>query len=198
MRIAVPLAGQHRWQSARSLGDLAELTALWLEGKIGSQPAYAGRGPADETRPLVTALAGLCRAGYMTVNSQPALPRDARGFQQRAAVHGFAAPEAARRVADAAAAAGLAVIAVSPAVRLDPRDVLVVTRRGGAAVTSFGPLPARVIRSTVTGWGLCHREAVAALCGAWQVTVADPQWDRPCLLWQSLQATAGRWEAEPW
>lgn len=34
------------WRQARSLPELGELTALWLEGAITSQPGYApGYGP---------------------------------------------------------------------------------------------------------------------------------------------------------
>jgi hypothetical protein len=187
-----------RWRAARSLGDLGELTALWLEGKIAAQPGSPlGRVPADETAPLVPALAALCRAGYMTAVSQPALPRDAGGWEQRAAVHGFAGPATALRVADAALAAGLEVIVNPPGRRPGRDDTLIVNRRRDATVSGFGPLPARVVRSPVTGWGLCHPGAVAELCSAWQVTVADPVWDRPWLLWRSLEAALAPREAEP-
>jgi hypothetical protein len=34
---------------------------------------------------------------------------------------------------------------------------------------------------------MCHRDAVRALCSAWQVTVIDPEWGRPDVLWQVLE-----------
>jgi hypothetical protein len=187
-----------RWRSARSLGALAELTALWLEGEIGYHPALGpSPGPDGETAPLVPALAVLCRAGYLTTASRSALPRDAGGWEQRAAVHGFAGPETVLRAADAAMAAGLHVVTVPPGQQAARGDAVTVTRRRGVPVTSFSPLQAGLIRSPLTGWGLCHPDAVAALCGAWQVTVADPDWDRGWLLWQRLQAALAPRAAEP-
>jgi hypothetical protein len=188
----MPPADRRHWASARTLEDLAGLTALWLEGKVGSRPGYpAGRGPEPETTELVPLLAGLCRAGYMTVSSQPTRPADAGGWEQRAAVQGFAGESAALRVADVALAAGMEVITTPPSARPGRGDALAVTRRRGRAVTSFGPLPSRVIGSPDSGWGLCHQEAVDALRGAWQLTIADPDWGRPGLLWQALAAVAG-------
>ncbi len=64
-----------------------------------------------------------------------------------------------------------------------------VTRRDGEVVTRFGvQLPRRHIRSGITGYGICHPDAVDALCSAWQVTVIDPEWGRPDLLWRVLSA----------
>lgn len=46
-----------RWRGARTLGDLGELTAQWLEGTIGSVPGVMpGYGPDEETVPLVPVL----------------------------------------------------------------------------------------------------------------------------------------------
>jgi len=187
----MPRADLQRWQSARTLADLGTMTALWLEGLVGSQPGYQPRcGPADETTALVPVLATACRAGYVTTASQPSLPLDGAGWDQRAAVHGFAGPVMALRIADAALAAGLEVIATQPGRRPGPADEAVVTRRHGRPVTSFGTMPRRVYCDAVTGWGLCHRDAVTALCQAWQVTIADPQWGRPELVWRTLAAVA--------
>ena len=187
----MPRADRRRWQSARTLGDLAGLTALWLEGEIGSQPGRQPGGPGEETAALVPVLAALCRAGYMTAASQPARAGGGGGLEQRGAVRGFAGPGLALRIADAALAAGLHVIAVPPGRRPRSGESLAVTRRDGALVTMFGPMPAGGVTSLASGWGLCHPEAVAALLGAWQVAVVDPEWGRPGLLWTSLAAAAG-------
>ena len=187
----MPRADRQRWESARTLADLGELTALWLEGTVGSQPGYQpGCGPDDETTALVPVLATLCRAGYVTTASQPAAPRDGAGWEQRAAVHGLAGPALALRIADAALAAGLDVIVTQPGRRPGPGDAAVVTRRNGTPVTRFGTLPPRLLRDWHAGWGLCHPQAVDALTAAWQVTVADPVWGRPDVLWRALAAVA--------
>ncbi len=94
-------ADRGAWQAARTLADLGELTARWLEGSIGSEPGYCGR-PAEETEDLVPVLAKLNRAGFVTSGSQPGLIEPgARGTlaEQRAAVDGFAGPELAFRLA---------------------------------------------------------------------------------------------------
>jgi hypothetical protein len=58
------------WRSARTLADLGELTARWIEGAIASQPGYFGA--ADlESDDLVPVLAAVNRAGFRTDTSQP-------------------------------------------------------------------------------------------------------------------------------
>src|SRR5260370_13737574 len=92
-----------RGYAARPLADLGELTALWLEGKIRSQPCYADPdpgeewGPDPETRDIVPVLAAANRAGYFTDTSQPGEP-PAIGYNgemwvQRAGVTGYASTE---------------------------------------------------------------------------------------------------------
>ncbi|WP_331740045.1 hypothetical protein OH749_31210 (plasmid) [Streptomyces albidoflavus] len=67
-------ADRRTWRAARTVTDLGELMARWLEGDIASRPGYEARwGPEDETTPLVPTLAALCRAGYITTGSQPGL-----------------------------------------------------------------------------------------------------------------------------
>ena len=43
------------WAQTRTLADLGELTAQWLEGRIASVPGYCGS-PADETASLAPVL----------------------------------------------------------------------------------------------------------------------------------------------
>ena len=60
--------------------------------------------------------------------------------------------------------------------------------RGPGGLTGFGvQLPRRHIRDGWLGYGICHRDAVDALCAAWQVTVIDPEWGRPDVLWRVLE-----------
>lgn len=187
-------AGRHRnpWRSARTLADLGELTARWLEGDLDEVPGYGGP-PDEETRPLVPALAALNRAGYVTIGSQPG--ETGRGvdggfWEQRAAVDGLASGLLVWRIAGAAERAGLTVITHDPAGR--PRwgtrgQAVPVTREDGEDCTWFGAQVSRHhLSDSWTGFGGCHRDAVRAVLRAYQVTVIDPEWGRPGLLWEVL------------
>jgi hypothetical protein len=74
-----------RWAAAVTLGQLGELVAEWLEGRIAA-PIY-GEGPAPETAALIPALAHLNRSGFVTLDSQPGEIDD--HWAQRAAVSGY-------------------------------------------------------------------------------------------------------------
>lgn len=178
-----------RWYAARTLADLGELTAQWLEGDLASQPGYAANcGPDDETGHLVPVLAAANRAGYLTNSSQPGVP-DEIGYDdatwcQRAGVTGFAEPVLAQRIHDVCTAAGLTVHLYSPAVRRGGRHGSTVTTRAGQPVTGFGRrLPRRLIRFLYED---CHQDAVADILAAHQVTVVDPVWGRDNVLWPVL------------
>jgi hypothetical protein len=182
------------WQSARTLADLGELTARWIEGGLASQPGYCG--PSDiEDRALVPLLAALNRAGFVTTGSQigeSGPGYDGAHWQQRAAVEGFAGPEMTSALIVAANDTGLTIVVRDPAglprwrYRYD-RSVT-VTMREDRKITGFGvQLPRRHIRDSWLGYGICHRDAVDALCSAWQVTVIDPEWGRADLLWRVLE-----------
>lgn len=202
-------ADRAAWQSARTLEDLGRLGARWLEGDLGSQPAYApGCGPAPETAPLIPVLATLNRAGFYTTGSQPAFDGtgyDGAHWKQRAAVEAYADAPVALRVIRAAQEAGMLVIAWPPSslprrryrydravavTRTDGCDPACPTRHpDGCDYTWFGTqVPRRHIRSPHLGYGICRRDAVRALCSAWQVTIIDPEWGRPGLLWDVLDA----------
>jgi len=63
----MPRSAARAWSSARTLTDLGELTAQWLEGSLATLAGGAYRGgPDEETGPLVPVLAALNRAGYVT------------------------------------------------------------------------------------------------------------------------------------
>jgi len=179
------------WASARTLADLGELTARWLEGTIPSVPGYIGE-PDPETAELVPVLAKLNRAGFVTTCSQPGLIED----EQRAAVEGFASWEVAARIETAAVHADLNVIVHDPAClprwRYYYGEAQTVTEVNGQRFTAFGvQVPRRHIRDSWIGYGICHRDAVNALCGAWQVTVIDPEWGHNDMLWPLLAGAIG-------
>jgi hypothetical protein len=192
--VSVSRSDRAAWQSARTLADLGELTAQWLEGRIASVPGYCGT-PAEETLPLVPVLARLNRAGFVTDTSQPGeIEHGANGTlaEQRAAVQGYADQYLTSRLALAAHAAGLVMVLFSPAElprwRYRYGKSVTVTRVNGRRFTGFGvQLPRRHIRDAHLGFGICDREAVDAIEAAWQVTVIDPEWGRPDVLWKVLE-----------
>ena len=176
------------WASARTLTDLGELTARWIEGRIASQPGYCG--PSDIEDPaLVPLLARLNRAGFVTTGSQ--IGESGPVWDQRAAVEGFAGEWLAVRLVCAARAVGLLAVGHSPADlprwRYRYGRSVTVTRASGRDYTGFGvQLPRRHIRDSWVGYGMCDRAAVHSLCTAWQVTIIDPEWGRHDLLWPVL------------
>lgn len=182
-----------RWASARTLADLGQLTALWLEGVIASQPGYApGCGPDPETADLVPVLAACNRAGFVTDASQPGYDGpgyDGRHWQQRASVEGFASRELAERLRRAAQDARL-FARVQPASRwrVHSGHAITVTRCDGQPCTRFGAqLPRRDIRDSHVGYGGClELGAVRALCAASRVTIVDLAWGSDDLLWPVL------------
>jgi hypothetical protein len=183
-----------RWQSARTLADLGDLTAEWLEGKIGSQPAYApGSGPDEETAGLVPVLAAANRAGFVTDCSQPGEPAepgdDGSTWEQRAAVSGFASDRVLDRLRKAARTAGLVLIARKAGkLQASYRDAIPVTCADEEPCTWFGAI---VNADEVTcQYDDCHPDAVKALCDAWQVSLIDLEWGRNDVLWPALERFA--------
>jgi len=190
-------ADRQAWNWCRTLADLGEMTARWLEGDTASQPDYApGCGPDPETAPLIAVLAAANRAGYLTASSQPGCRETSGGtsWTQCAAVSGFATEADATRLAELATACGLAVMArQAPRWRSRRRDQIPVTIRDGLDFTWFGVVRSRwSLRDGWTGYGECHPDAVAAVCGAWQVAIIDPEWGREdSPVWGVLRAFGG-------
>jgi len=190
-------ADRRLWAEARTLADVGELTARWLEGRIDSQPGYCGPSDVDDPARLVPLLAKLCRAGFVTTCSQiGGREQGANGtcWEQCAAVEGFVGPHLAFRLAQAAENAALDYVLHDPVNlprwRYRYHGAVTVTRVNGRPFTGFGAnLPRRHIRDDLLGYGICHPDAVDALCSAWQVTLIDPEWGRePSPLWDMLAA----------
>lgn len=189
------------WASAQTLADLGELTAQWIEGRIGSHPGYYGTADVEDPATMVPVLARLNRAGFVTVSSQQGSSgpgHDGAHWRQRAAVDGFADYPAALRIIRAAAPVqGLVTISFPPSTlprrRFRCDEELPVTWRECEEYTWFGQqIPRREIRSRRVGWGACSRDARKALCAAWQVTVIDLEWGRNDLLWDVLDGALSR------
>jgi hypothetical protein len=184
-----------RWASARTLADLGELTAQWLEGGITSIPGYSG-GPDEETEPLTPVLAACNRAGFVTIVSQPGeepeLGYDGQIWTQRAALEGFASTDTLEALRRHTAGTRLILTAV-PTGRPEPtwETQIPVTLDGDQENTWFGSLLAHGdIENAETGYSICHPDAVAVLLSSWQVTVIDPEWGRNDILWPALEAFA--------
>ncbi|MFJ2007945.1 DUF6919 domain-containing protein [Streptomyces chartreusis] len=192
MRLRLPgmsRSDRARWRAARSIDDLAQLTALWLEGRITSHPGVMPHcGPDDETTSLVPVLALANRAGYLTDNSQPGIAEtgfDGRWWEQRAAVTGWVRRDRAgidlvNRIVAAADAAGLIVCADSH------RTGIPVTRADGHIQTGFGAQQSTRDLRAIWPARLIHRDLFRQLEGAIHLTVADPEYGRDSLLWDVL------------
>jgi predicted kinase len=192
MRLRLPgmsRTDRARWRAARSIADLAELTALWLECRIASHPGVMPNcGPDEETSDLVPILALANRAGYLTDNSQPGSADtgfDGRWWAQRAAVTGWVRRDRAgidlvHRILAPARAAGLIVRADSH------RHGFPVTSVDGHEYTTFGALLSNRDLRTIWPAHLIHRDLFRQLQGAIHLTVIDPEYGRDDLLWDVL------------
>lgn len=182
-------ADRKLWVAARTLDDLCELTAMWLEGELQQTPGHASP-PCEETAEIATVLAGVNRAHFLTWCSQPGRPWDDTDSCQYAAVTGFAAAEHLAALTAALEVPGLTVVSYrAPALRTRYEEAITITVDGGRPFTSFGAHVAR--RDLRWEFGCCHPDAVTAVCDAWQVTIIDTEPGRNSLLWPLLADFAG-------
>ena len=194
IRFGMRRADARLWRAARTMADLGDLTARWLEGSVGFRPGYQPRcGPDPETEHLVPVLAAANRSGFVTEGSQPGLDVvgvDGSRWTQRAAVTGFTDDQ---RVVEQLRAAALHhgltyEVCVADQSRARPSADTTVTWRDGEAVTGFGgPISRRDVR---TIWHGCHRAAVDLMVNAWQITLTDRQVGRNSVLWPALTEAA--------
>lgn len=182
------------WADARTLSDIGELTARWLEGGITYHPAYGAPCPDSETAELIPVLAAVNRAGFVTDESQPGFPLDDKSGQ-RAYVTGFCSQGFVdvARVAATVSGTDLVVLAFVPGTESGPQ--VVVTVDDGAEFTWLGHPVDAVNIDHLYGDDLAA-DGVAALRAAWQVHMFDPLWGRNELLWSFLSMVAshaGEW-----
>jgi hypothetical protein len=169
------------WRSARSLEEIGELVAQWLEGHLLYQPAYLAPGPAAETSGLIPVLAAINRKGLVTRNSQPGRALQ-DGYGQRAWVTGFCTQKTLWQLEDLVLPTELVLIASPP---LAGWSIGVpITIVGGRANThGCQRLDLQGIQFL---YGADLPAGVAALSESWQVDLIDPSWGRDSLLWQVL------------
>lgn len=158
------------WAGASSLEDLGSLVVRWLEGHDRVIPWHIGP-PDPETREISAVLKRLNSAGYLTTNSQPAVPLTVGGLRQRAWVSLIAEPSRAQELI------GLA------------------ERRGFAAVHLHNPLPVPITSHFGFTVSRAHAEPVdlflpgraATLIGRGvRFDLVDLQWGRKHALWNFL------------
>ncbi|MEV6133116.1 hypothetical protein AB0M05_41060 [Streptomyces violaceusniger] len=192
-------ADRARWRGARSIADLGGLTALWLEGKIASQPGYSPNyGPDEETAPLVPVLAAANRAGYLTDNSQPGLHEpgyDGRMWTQRAAVTGWVDRSNTglmHRLREAAWSAGLILCTGRDC------DGVTVTQVDGQNCIAFGETIEPSYLRVLWPASLIDPGCYAAVEKAHQVTLVDPRYGNSSRLWTALAGAIGYDWSDRW
>ncbi|GGX40521.1 hypothetical protein GCM10010341_73060 [Streptomyces noursei] len=175
------------WKDARTVADLGNAMADWLEGRIAPCPSFCDGGPDDETRHLIPTLVACNRAGYVTTCSQPGhLPTrgcDGRTYRQRAFVKGWISDtHLLNRIRAHAKRSGITVIAIRPGGSSHP--TVPVTEADGevCAAVGFTPGHRRLIASDWRGVG---SNAVRELRTATQIALVDPEWGRDTL-WSAL------------
>ena len=173
------------WKTARTLADLGELMAQWLEGDLRSRPGYYGPTDLDSTE-LTALCVDLCRAGVVTFESQGAQTweDDYAGVgRARVFIEAFVGDEHLGGLRDVCRDAGLTLIAH----RTPPRrwfgsfrstgaDEIPVVLHGERTALSVGsPIDRRYVDLM---WDGVSDEAYDAVAAAWQVTIIDPEWGR--------------------
>lgn len=191
-RVRARRRDREKWAQARTLQDVADLTALWLEGALGSQPGYArNHGPEDETESLIPTLARANRAGFLTTCSQPggrSRQRNPHGvllWHQRPAVEGFIHPgPLLDDLLAAAAHQGLLAVTATSDMR-GVRDLRVpVTLDGGRPFTWFGGRYNPYLHDR-----LCPHAAAVDIDAAIQVALIDEHYADTRDLWDMLDST---------
>ncbi|WP_327160531.1 DUF6919 domain-containing protein [Streptomyces zaomyceticus] len=174
------------WRDARSIGDLGQNMADWLEGRISARPGYFDSRPDAETAHLVPALALLNRAGFVTVDSQPGL--EGRGYdgahwRQKAYVEGYVDDRGPllKQVLRATEAAGMGVIRCSK----PPVVPVPFTDRDGQPTAGITvKYPRNLLAREWDGIG---RRAFRDLrAHGVHLAIYDPAWGRDDRLWPAL------------
>ena len=182
------------WKGAGTMSELGELAARFLEGDLPFFPGWMADDIDEETDDLVPVLAGCCRAGFLTLASQPAagesITHDGRPWRRRAFVMGFANQVAWERLRELDSGT-LSVAAFGAG---ESRDVepVPVGEMGGEpylfAGTASGPEELAIFEDQVAPGGL------GALRGTRFVSVIDSNWGEDGRLWDALaRALPGRY-----
>ena len=193
------------WAEARTLADMGQCVALWLEQKLPHMPTSIHCDVVStETLRLVPVLARLNRSGrFITDCSQPACsPTDQSygGFRpwQRAAVMGYVPAGAIHQIRQLLGSTpGLDLkISLPGAPHSESTQVSCLTTSGAEVRLFGGVLSRREIAlhyGPIPGWndhpGL-DPAVIGALQAAYQVSVVDQRWGRNSTLWPTLDQLA--------
>ena len=165
------------WRRARTLEQLASLTAEWLNGDLASQPGYYGSVDVDEnvSASLIDALIALNDFGVLTRSSQAG--HDGPGYRghwlQHAAVDAVAHP-------DRLAALQQALADHLPHLMITARRVE-VTFWNGVPHTGFGG--PRNWHFELQG---CHRDAIRDVRSSVPIVIYDTRPGPHDDLWRAL------------
>ncbi|WP_331764336.1 DUF6919 domain-containing protein [Streptomyces sp. NBC_01506] len=194
-------AERRLWKAVTTVADLGELMARWLEGEIASRPGYAARyGPDEETAHLVPTLAALCRAGYVTTQSQPGFAGtgvDGLWWEQRAAVDLVVTdPELLHRLVDAATSAGMVVRVNDHRLDHGQDEPVIVTTCDGEPITAFG---GRISRANMAvQWPELNRDLYDQVAHGRYVSIVAPEYGLDGeRLWVVLDFLTGLRRREP-
>jgi hypothetical protein len=184
------MTSRNPWARARTLADLGELTARWLEGDADLEHPDYPDGPDPETSPLIPVLAAANRVGIVTTDSQPG-DAPSPGFDgaiwaQRPAVLGVTSRSMLDRLIDAQRG----------------RDMIFMYARTTAPAAWecwWHPITVRD-SETYTRYGLMrytrHRETFGStrnltfLRDAWQFYIIDRDYEDRLQLWDLLGTVA--------
>ncbi len=181
------------WSQARTLADLGELTAHYLEGEADDSPTHCGT-PADETVPIAGRLAALNRTGLVVTHCSQPGEINAYG-RKRAFVDLFCAEATMRLIEQACQDAGLGFFSHPPGAT-PPRSLW---EWSTVPTVPVNESPDGYCYTDVGGWmppgdvafffrkAKCHRDGIAVLLACWQVTAYDLEWGREGLLWYTLR-----------
>lgn len=186
------------WADAGSYGELCELTALWLEGRLPFSYNYGGVPDEEPDGVTDTALIALNRAGYLTEGSQPGhgwIPGwDGAGYRQRAHVDLLVQPADVFRVFRATSTCPDLWVKCRPTPRWWPRwdrDVCRISEAGeytpeGAEASCWagGLLPRKHWRHLGRLSGNPAMGRILSDC--WQFAIVDLTWGRNDVLWDTL------------
>lgn len=187
------------WREARTFADLCALGARFIEGEIAFFPGWNAPDLDLESDEIARVLARMCRAGFLTVASQPARPM-VGGAGQRAFVAGFARIEIARALQSS-----------------ETDELVFVVHEGGACLAPLAraprllclapPAPVRESEPVSLHDGIAHAfvghdaraeeivcfedhvaaEALAQLSTQAWVSAYDRRWGRSDALWDHIE-----------
>jgi hypothetical protein len=196
-----------QWAGARTLLEVGELTAQWLEGRIPKSPWYGGE-PDPETTEVVPVLAALNRIGFVTTESQPGKD-PSEGYAQRAEVSGYVSRELADHLEAATCMTDLVFMKL-PATDVRASIPITIETQGVASdfrtrspvspAYSFAGSSSSIeeLRFLYSegpadlGYPSLSDEAIAVMADSARVTLIDPVWGRRELLWTVLGEVASR------